>query len=634
MEISATCEDPLFHSKNFVIDAITEVEKPAPHQKVSAHFNATETTLRFDVTFYFPRADKWAGRFFQHAYPLEQPENQNDIEFALTNGGYLVNVKGVPNASGGYRVDAAAAKLAKEYAARLYGKSDQIYGYLWGGSGGSLQTIGALENTTGIWHGYIPYVMATETSLVNVNAIGSLAGLALKDKAPQINEAIAKGGSGFENLTSEEREIFEESLGLGMPRRVYEFAQYNGFLLMFLSGGVKFNDPTYVEDFWSKPGYEGANPPGFLSAAKTDQFIEIVSVVADGNGKPQSIQLAEAPKFGSLGGLGVELWLYPSDGKQKLGTLSGELKESVVTLQENDPALLKQLKEGAKLRVNNLFFLAMHFYHRHALPLGPDHQEYDRFRNKDGTPKFPQREYRASHAQVLHTSGGATQTGKIRGKAIVLQSMVDGGALPVVADWYSRQVRKAIGEVEHKNSFRLWYNDNAGHFDSPPQPLMLGATINYVPTIYQSLQDLVAWVEKGIEPPASTGYSVRDGQVELALNADERNGIQPVVTLTVDGSKQIEVAANQAVEFRGRIEVPPGAGKVVGTGWFFGEGAPRYEIDRIDEPKQKVELRKTHTYAKPGVYYATLFAVSHRHGDTSPALTSIQNLDRVRIVVR
>jgi hypothetical protein len=163
---------------------------------------------------------------------------------------------------------------------------------------------------------------------------------------------------------------------------------------------------------------------------------------------------------------------------------------------------------------------------------------------------------------------------------------------------------------------------------------MVGNTINYVPTIYQSLRDLVAWVEKGIAPPTSTGYVVNEGQVELAAKAEDRHGIQPVVTLTVRGAKRIEVAANQPVQFTGLIEAPPGAGRIVGAGWWFGEGRPRYEISPIGNPKRAIEINNTHTYKKPGVYYVTLFATAQRKGNASDMMTDIQNLDRVRVVVK
>ena len=614
MAVTADCDDPIFNAANFVIDDVTEIETPPAHTKLTAHFRATDVTPRYDVTFYLPPADKWQGRFFQHVYPLEQPENLDDIAFALANGGYLVNVKGVPCGCGGYRPDAAAAKLAKDYASRFYGKAGKIFGYVWGGSGGSLQTIGAVENTTGVWDGAIPYVMATEASMVNAISIGAMTGLALREKLPAISAALKPGASGdpFERLTADERMIFEEALRLGVPLQSFEDAYYSGGILMFLSGGVRANDPTYLDDFWSAPGYEGANPPEYLSNAKVDHLATVTQVKKGAGGAPTALVLDGAPELGTIGALGLEFWLYAPDGVSKLGTLDGELSGAAVTLKgAADPDLLDRIKEGAKLRVNNLFFLSLHFYHRHAIPQGPGHYAYDQFRNPDGSAKHPQRSYLASREQAVSTAGGGTQNGKINTKVVVLQSMLDGGAQPWMADWYARQVRAALGGKAYKDNFRLWYNDNAGHLDSPPRGGAVAHMINYVPSLYQSLRDLVTWVEEGKAPPESTHYVVVDGQVRLPSTAAKRRGIQPVVTLTVAGSDQIETTVNQPVEFSGRIETPPGAGVVVGAGWWFGDGAPAYNVAPVDNPAPVVEIATTHSYDRPGVYYVTLFAASH-----------------------
>src|SRR5262249_43626453 len=159
--------------------------------------------------------------FFQHAYPLEQPENLDDVAFALRNGAHLVNVAGVMCGCGGYRPDAAAAKIAKRYALDFYKTNRRIYGYLWGGSGGGLVTSGAMENTQGVWDGVAPYVMPNAASLANVNAIGSLSGLALHDKLRSIADAVAPGSGTdpFAGLNKEEGAIFAEALALGTPLR-------------------------------------------------------------------------------------------------------------------------------------------------------------------------------------------------------------------------------------------------------------------------------------------------------------------------------------------------------------------------------------------------------------------------------
>ena len=459
MLVTADCVDPVFNGDSFVVDGVTGVASPVSHTKVAAHFKPTATTPEYKVTFYLPRREKWQRRFFQHAYPLEQPEKPGDIAFALANGGYLVNVKGTPRGRGGYRVDAAAAKLAKEYATRFYrADAGKIFGYLWGGSGGALQTIGAAENTTGVWDGAVPYVMPNEGSLLNANAVGALAGLALREKLPAIAEAIKPGGTNdpFAVLSEDERAIFKEALGMGIPLRTFETVSPGSPILMFLSGGVTANDPRYVEDFWSKPGYEGSNPPPYLRKAKVDEFATVAQVNTEADGTPTSVALDHEPRIGSAEPMGLGFWIYDSDGTTKIGVLNGALKGASFTLgRGNDAAVVKQLKRGARLRVNNLFYLALHFYHRHALPQGPGHYTYDQFRKADGSPRHPQRSYFASTEQAVGTAGGGTQNGKINMKLIVLQSMVDAGAQPWMADWYSKQVLSALGEKRHAENFRL-----------------------------------------------------------------------------------------------------------------------------------------------------------------------------------
>lgn len=66
--------------------------------------------------------------------------DDNTIAFGVESGGYTVQASG----STGYRADAAVAKFSRQVAQDYYNvSSDQIYGYVYGGSGGSLKAIGA-----------------------------------------------------------------------------------------------------------------------------------------------------------------------------------------------------------------------------------------------------------------------------------------------------------------------------------------------------------------------------------------------------------------------------------------------------------------------------------------------------------
>lgn len=662
MLVTAECRDPDYNAETFIVDKVSEVAGAFPHTRVDAHFRAAPDKPQFRVTIQLPVAGKWQGRFFQHVYPLEQPENEGDLAFSLSNGGYLVNVKGVACGCGGYRPDAAAAKLAKAYARKFYGSDKPIHGYVWGGSGGGLVTIGAVENTAGVWDGAVPYVMPNSGSLLNINAVGALAHLVLADRLPAIADAVAPGSrtDPKATLTAEQKAIYDEVLALGVPQRSFEGAAGDpsggGALLMFLSGGVQSEDPSYVADFWSKAGYEGVDAPDYLKAAKRDEMAVISRIVRNAKGEISSVVLDHAPDLGKLGPLGpvpFEYWLYGPDGKTRLGQLAGSISGDTITLQgPPTPATPGQLGAGLeklgaqtvsdglagiapgyKVRVNNLFNLALHFYHRHALPLERDMYAYNYLRGPDGAPRYPQRSFLASSAQAVGTAGGGTQTGRIRAKVIVNQSMLDGGAAPWMADWYARRVRSALGAKRFDENFRIYLNDNAVHMDIPPGGNDGARIVSYVPALYRSLLDLVAWVEDGVAPAASTRYTVDGGQLHLAAGADNRRGIQPVVDLSVNGTDRVEVAVNQSVSFKGRVQVPNGAGRVASTAWWFGDTPFSLAPVPVSRPADGLDVVAQHRFSKPGTYFVTLWATSVRDGDASGS-TQLQNLDRVRVIVK
>jgi hypothetical protein len=108
----------------------------------------------------------------------------------------------------------------------------------------------------------------------------------------------------------------------------------------------------------------------------------------------------------------------------------------------------------------------------------------------------------------------------------------------------------------------------------------------------------------------------------------------PVVALQANGGVRAEVSVDETVAFTATIEVPPGAGKVVAAEWDFA-GVGNYPINaRIDKPETLVSLSATFAFAKPGTYFPVLRATSQRQGDMKTLYGRIQNLGRVRVVVR
>jgi hypothetical protein len=158
-------------------------------------------------------------------------------------------------------VNAAAAKFSRVKAVELYGQH-RPFGYLHGPSGGAFQTITSMEQTEGVWDGAVPQVMGCPNAIPGVFTVRIHALRVLKagDKFTQIMDAIDPGGSGhpYEGLDDEERAALEEATRLGFPMRGWwNWETMTGGPLRLVAGYVPLLDPTYVEDFWSKPGYLG-----------------------------------------------------------------------------------------------------------------------------------------------------------------------------------------------------------------------------------------------------------------------------------------------------------------------------------------------------------------------------------------
>ena len=136
--------------------------------------------------------------------------------------------------------------------------------------------------------------------------------------------------------------------------------------------------------------------------------------------------------------------------------------------------------------------------------------------------------------------------------------------------------------------------------------------------LQQALRDLSRSVEEGIAPPPSTSYEVVDGQVIVPSDASLRRGIQPVVSLTVDGDRRADVAVGDAVTFRATAQVPERTGAIVTVEWDF-DGAGSFPTAESIAVGEKVEVERRFSFAAPGVYFPTVRVAAHRSGDrTSP----------------
>ncbi|MGL4565677.1 MAG: hypothetical protein ACRCVD_10315, partial [Halioglobus sp.] len=503
-----------------------------------------------------------------------------------------------------YRANAAVARYSHQVAQKIYGTDKRPFGYVYGGSGGGYRTIGALENTSGVWDGAVPYVIGSTMAIPNMFSVRMHAMRILRGKFPQIIDAVEPGGGGdpYAGLTREEADALREVTLMGFPPQSwfgYQSMGVHGFAALYQ--GVRAADPGYFTDFWTKPGYLGFDhPEGFdgyriqfetavtapvtaTEAARiriyTNPFDAAdrggvdtafnVPAGADGDGVV-GFRLAEAPP--AVDFLGGDLVILSGAAQGKELALA-RVVGNVAVLGITDEATVRSLKPGDKVRVDNSNFLAAQTYHRHQVP-GSDFPVWDQFRDENGKAIYPQRPTLIGPLFVRATSG-SQMTGEFEGKMIVVASLWDREAMPWQADWYRQQVAQQLGDRLDEH-FRLYYTDHALHGDEPEleDPTRV---VSYQGTLQQALRDLSAWVEHDIAPPPSTMYRVVDGQVVVSPHPIGRKGLQPVVTLRVNGGTRTDIAAGEAVSFQGEIAAPPGAGSVIAAQWDF-DGAGTFPV--------------------------------------------------------
>ncbi|KAL4907749.1 hypothetical protein BDW74DRAFT_175529 [Aspergillus multicolor] len=656
LQITPSCIDPLYNIP--IITNATDLPLPIPHRQISISFNNTPAIF----TLYFPHSTPTGvipTRFFQLLYPLQNATAEDEaIAFGADSGAYTVSVA----AGTGYRGDAAAAKFARILAARYYGlDAADFHGYIYGGSGGSLQVVAALENTEGVWDGGVALVQAVPVSNPNNWAIRALAGSVLdwSGKVGEVVDAVRPGGSGdpFEGLKGLERGVLEEASALGVPVAAWEdfggVARNRTKLLEVLRTlvipAVRDADPGYVDDFWSKRGYVGAEESG-LGALFRDRLVEfndtVLALERDEDGVPVALSLHDAgsglvqqlEKMGAEAPFDLEFTILSHNDTLDSGIFTGLVNPkggSVFIYRDNNTTVLSRLAEGVRVQADNRWYLAVHTWHRHQVPLVEDgYYGYDYLRDpNNSSPLYSQRDILLAPITSTGASGGGTHTGGIKGKLIVMDNLADYDAFPWHADWYKKRVETALGP-QCGNQYRLYYNEHADHHMGPVPTSLQSRLVDFTGLYEQLLRDLSAWVEDGIEPPPQTRYDVHGGQVVVPADASARGGIQPVVTLTVGGANRTEVAAGEAVVLRVRAEVPPGAGEIVSVEWDVeGTGEFSTDIRGANEVGGSVDLEVSHVYGMPGMYFPAVRVASHRDGDMQTPFARALNLGRARVIV-
>ncbi|KAK2766323.1 pkd domain containing protein [Colletotrichum kahawae] len=616
--VTPDCFDPMYATA--VIDKDENMTLPSRHRRISGHFRDTDT----DFNIYLPPESQWQGRFFSYVYP-DQNSTATDqrIGFALDSGAYLIQVSG----TSGYRADAAAAKFSRSILANHYRSvPEHVYGYIYGGSGGSYMTIGAMENTVGIWDGAVPIVVATPVSVPLNHAVRNLASVVLKTQSSHIVDSIRSGDVGriMSNLSQVEAAVFREAALLGVPMEEWE--NFSGLassrMLRILLSSVKSIDPSYADDYWSKPGYLGTEN-STLSDVLHRNFVNFTATIEE------VIAISDDDDFVfniTLGGLpdaigefdGPEFTLLDTSCSSEIGIVAGTwdpVTKTIMATKDNSAAVLGKLNQDRQIRVDNSWFIAMHTYHRHQIPTRPGFYGFDQFMGPDGVPLYPQRAVQAAAEVAKGACGGCTHSGNITGKMIIVDNLLDSDAFPWHADWYKSQVQRTLGSSFDGN-VRLWYNERADHFFEPVAENLRDFIVDYTGMYEHAMRSLSAWVEDGIQPPASTSYRIQDSQVILSGKADERHGIQPIVELSMNSSVTGNIQRGTEVSFTMRAVAPDGAGKIIIVEWDF-LGEKTFESIHFGEPNRIVDMTVSYAYEKPGTYLCVVKVTAQREGNSS-----------------
>ena len=310
-------KDPEFAQPDIDVDEWRDA--PMRHRYVHGGFTGTDTKF----SFYFPGAERYEGRFFHPVLPMSGIEVAaslgvlygvaGSIEFALDSGAYLVESNlgrlnpfpGEDWTLAGYRSSAAVARYSRQVAAQMYGEH-RPYGYIFGGSGGSLKAIAGFETAPDVWDGAVPFVMGNPMSMPNTFSSQAYAIRLLWDAFPGIDDAIDPGGNGdmYEGLSVEQREALAEVTRLGFPPRSWFDAErlargYTGVWAV-LADNIQRFDPGYFEDFWTVPGYLGHDPPASLSSARVQHKTTVTEVIFGDQAREMGLGMPMAMPRGTV----------------------------------------------------------------------------------------------------------------------------------------------------------------------------------------------------------------------------------------------------------------------------------------------------------------------------------------------
>ncbi|WP_261555283.1 PKD domain-containing protein [Frankia tisae] len=674
------------------IEVDEQRERPSPHRFVQGGFEGTDT----EFAFYLPPAEYYTGRMFQpleggnggHAVTFGGGilgEMFQRIDMSARLGGYMVESNqghkgddydpkaGEDPTLYGHRASAESARLSKYVAAQVYGSAPH-HSYVWGGSGGGRRSPLCLENAPGVWDGCMPSTSGGEIaepgntervkagSIMSFGQMFNVQRLLGRDRIIALADRMAPGGSGnpFEGLGTHEREELASLYRQGFPRgNEFMISEPMGQMWLWtsLADELHREDPDYFANFWTKPGYVGHDAPELVEAdlihqtgrvvrtlsardlnespdfaGPEFQTMRILAAIVGAGGEaydfPYAVEI-EGLKGGYRVGTGVKILTGKAAGRSLYAT--GAAGDVFACDGQGDANVLrfKGVEPGDEVLVDNRRFLAYCYFARHHVTDDPAFAHL----LVDGRPIHPQHP-----VPRMSSLMGVCYSGQYEGKVLWLHHTHDSSVWPAWGTLYDRAVRQAQGEAGARANFRIRWTEYAEHGPYgmvPPEPNRVAATrlIDFRGITEQSMIDLIDWVENGVEP-SGTHHTFADGRVHLPASAAERGGIQPVASATANGGSRADVGVGEPVTLTVTAAVPPGTGTIVSIEWDFdGTGTYPLRHAEIDGTAAELTVATTHTYDRPGTYFATARVTSHRTGDVRAELCRIETIAQVRTVV-
>ena len=661
---------------------------PVSYRFIHGGFQGTST--RFAIC--YPPAESYQGRLYQ---PLEGAnaghENVNTgpmgqvtggLQMIFRLGGYAIETNmghigdvmdpkaGVDPTLYGWRAAAESARFSKFVAEQIYGYAPK-YSYVYGGSGGARRSPLCLAYAPDVWDAALPYMGDAQDgeygdfnllrgATPNFSCMFNVQRM-LGEKLHGVIDAMWPGGSGdpFIGLTVDEKEELANLYRIGFPRGDESFIlQPMGQMWLWCSMANRLQKdyPAYWENFWTKPGHVGFDRPELVVGDLIELETTVKRVLYPSNllndadlqspglaqrrsraglfagmnnqhEIPMAVQLDDAPD-GYLLGACIELLTGKAAGR-RLYVMNGA-GDAMMGDSDGEASNLKfsDVEPGDIVRVDNRAFLAYCYYYRHHVPTEAEYQ----FLTVDGKPIYEQYEL-----PTMSPFMGVKHTGRIEGKLLWVHHTHDSSLWPPQGIGFKANIEREYGKEIADSKFKLRWSENAEHVPpamTAPSPGRANKTwlIDYQPIIEQSLYDLRDWVEEGIEP-ADTAFEYRDGAIILPADAKERGGIQPVATVTVNGSALAHVKVGEAVTCTVEAHTPPNSGTIIGITWDFDGTGAFPASEELDGTQESVQVSTSHAYQAPGTYFVSALVESHRDGEVGATSRRIPNLAAARVVV-